>query len=371
MKTEILSMLSTGEGYVSGQKLCDELGVSRTAVWKVINQLKEEGYEIESVPRKGYRIMKRPDRITAEEITSRLHSRWAGRPVCYSETIDSTNNEAKRLAERGALAGTLVVAEEQTQGKGRRGRSWMTPAGTAVAMSLVLRPGESSAEKSDRLPNIVRNESAGQRADGTEWKSAVHQDSAGGVSHCEILHPDRAPMLTLVMGMAVAAACREACGVEAGIKWPNDVVANGRKICGILTEMSCEVDFINYVVIGIGINTGIDEFPPELAQTAISLHTLMGRRPNRARLIAACMEKFEQYYERFMETQDYSRLMEEYNALLAGRGDRVRVLSPGQEFEGISEGINAEGQLLVRREDGSLEEIFAGEVSVRGIYGYV
>ncbi|MCD7743745.1 MAG: biotin--[acetyl-CoA-carboxylase] ligase [Lachnospiraceae bacterium] len=328
MKAEILSMLSAGEAYVSGQKLCGELGVSRTAVWKVINQLKEEGYEIESVPSKGYRITNRPDRITAEEITSRLHTCWAGRIISYSESIDSTNNEAKRLAEQGTPAGTLVVAEEQTQGKGRRGRSWMTPAGTAIAMSLVLRPGNT-------------------------------------------LHPDRAPMLTLVMGMAVAAACREMCGVEAGIKWPNDVVANGRKICGILTEMSCEVDFINYVVIGIGINTGIDGFPPELADTAISLHTLMGRRPDRAKLIAVCMERFEKYYDRFMETQDYSHLMEEYNALLVGRGGRVRVFSPGQEFEGTSEGINAEGQLLVRRDDGALEEIFAGEVSVRGIYGYV
>lgn len=321
-------MLTQSDGYVSGQALCDRLGVSRTAVWKVINQLKEEGYEIESVTGKGYRITGRPDRITAEEITSRLDTDWAARPVRYFDSVDSTNNEAKRLAEQGAPEGTLVVAEEQTQGKGRRGRAWMTPTGTAIAMSLVLRPGTR-------------------------------------------LHPDRAPMLTLVMGMTVAAACREVTSAAIGIKWPNDVVSQGRKICGILTEMSCEVDFINYVVIGIGINTGIETFPPELQETAVSLHTLMGRKPDRARLIAACMKAFERYYGLFMKTQDFTLLMEEYNALLVGKGGRVRVLSPGNEFEGISEGINPMGELRVRREDGTEETVFAGEVSVRGIYGYV
>ncbi|MCC8066380.1 MAG: HTH domain-containing protein, partial [Clostridiales bacterium] len=141
MKAKILSVLSNTEEYVSGQALCTELQVSRTAIWKVMNQLKEDGYEIESVPSKGYRITKRPDRITAEEITSRLHTAWAAHTVHFYETIGSTNNEAKRLAEEGAPDGTLVTAEEQVQGKGRRGRTWVTPAGTAIAMSLVLRPG--------------------------------------------------------------------------------------------------------------------------------------------------------------------------------------------------------------------------------------
>ncbi|MCD7818074.1 MAG: biotin--[acetyl-CoA-carboxylase] ligase [Lachnospiraceae bacterium] len=327
MKAKVLSMLNENDEFVSGQALCEELHVSRTAVWKIINQLKEDGYEIESVPSKGYRIRKRPARITAEEISSRLQTEWAAHYVNFYESIDSTNNEARRLAEKGAPAGTLVVAEEQVQGKGRRGRSWVTPAGTAIAMSLLLRP------------------------DG--------------------LLPENAPMLTLVMGMAVAAACREECGVEVSIKWPNDVVADGRKICGILTEMSCEMDYINYIVIGIGINTGIDNFPPELEDTAVSLHTLTGHRSDRARLIALSMEKFEQYYDRFLQTRDFSMLMDEYNSLLAGKGGKVRVLSPGHEFEGVSKGINAAGELMVLRGDGTVENVFAGEVSVRGIYGYV
>lgn len=326
MKKKILRALSRKEGYVSGQELCEELEVSRTAVWKVINQLKEEGYEIESVPRKGYRILKRPDCITSEEVESRIETKWAGRNVCFLETVDSTNNEASRLAENGAPEGTLVLAEEQGSGKGRRGRTWVTPAKSAIAMSLVVRP--------------------------------------------KIL-PARASMMTLVMGLAVAYGCRDCCGVDTGIKWPNDIVVDGKKICGILTEMSSEIDYIKYLVIGAGINTNVEHFPPELQQTAVSLHQITGSRPDRAALVAACMKRFEEFYEKFLQTQDFSLLQETYNKLLVGIGGRVRVLEPGNEYEGISEGIDRMGELLVRKPDGTVEKVYAGEVSVRGIYGYV
>lgn len=244
----------------------------------------------------------------------------------FFESIDSTNNEARRLAEAGAAAGTLLFAEMQTGGKGRRGRSWMTPAGSAIAMSMILRP--------------------------------------------EIL-PQNASQMTLVMGLAVAKACEEYCKVRTQIKWPNDVVAEGRKICGILTEMSSTIEHINYVIIGTGINTKVEQFPQELQESAVSLHTLMGKEPDRAELAALCVEKFETYFERFAETQDLSGLMEEYNEMLAGRGGMVRVLEPGNEYCGISEGINSQGELLVRKEDGSVTAVYAGEVSVRGLYGYV
>ncbi len=326
MKCSVLTALGQADGFVSGRELCDKLQVSRTAVWKVINQLKEEGYEIESVPRKGYRILHRPDVVTAEEVGSRLQTEWVGRPVQYCAAIDSTNNEARRLAESGAPSGTLVVAEEQNQGKGRRGRSWVMSPGSAVAMTLLLRPE---------------------------------------------IAPAHASMLTLVMGIAVARACQGFCGVETKIKWPNDVVADGRKICGILTEMSSEIDYINYLVIGAGINTYVRDFPEELAQKAVSLHELTGSRPDRAGLIAECMRQFELCYEEFLKTQDLSGLKDEYNALLAGIGGRVRVLEPGNEYDGVSEGINERGELLVRRDDGKVEAVYAGEVSVRGIYGYV
>ena len=237
MKASILSALYEADGYVSGQQLCDKLAVSRTAVWKVMNQLKEEGYVIESVPRKGYRILERPDCITAEEVQSRLQGRHAEWNIVYYDRIDSSNNEAKRMAEAGEQRTTLVLAGEQTGGKGRRGRVWVTPKDTAIAMSLLLRPS---------------------------------------------IRPEHASSVTLVMGLAIANACREFCNVDARIKWPNDIVVNGKKICGILTEMSSEVDYINYLVIGAGINVNMESFPEELQQTASSLRLLTGAK-NRPR----------------------------------------------------------------------------------------
>lgn len=264
--------------------------------------------------------------ITPEKIRRYRTTAWMGRDVCCYEQIDSTNEEAKRLAAQGASHGTLVTAEAQTNGKGRRGRSWATPKGSAVAMSILLRP---------QIP------------------------------------PECASMITLVMGLAVAKACQTYCGVEVQIKWPNDIVAGGRKICGILTEMSSEIDHINYVVIGTGINTQVENFPDELTETAVSLHTLMKNPPVREKLIAACLEYFEQYYEQFETCQDLSFMREAYNALLAGKGDIVRVLEPGNEYSGISEGINDQGELQILREDGRRTSVYAGEVSVRGISGYV
>lgn len=267
-----------------------------------------------------------PDSIAAADVESRMETAWAGRKV-YSYTVtDSTNNEIRRLAEQGEPEGTLALAEEQNKGKGRRGRDWMTPAGSAVAMSLLLRPA---------------------------------------------IEPANASMVTLVMGLAVAAACRELYGVDARIKWPNDVVVDGKKICGILTEMSCGADGVHYVVIGVGINTCVEAFPEELLDKAVSLHKLTGNRPDRAELIACCMKKFEEYYEKFLETENLSQLKEAYNGYLAGKGGMVRVLEPGNEYSGISEGIDERGELQVRREDGTVESVYAGEVSVRGIYGYI
>ncbi len=326
MKSRILKALLRADGYVSGQELCEALQVSRTAVWKVMNQLKEDGYEIESVPRKGYRMIGYPDRISQESIAARLDTKWAASTIRFLESVDSTNNEARRIAEQGAPHGTLVAAESQYQGKGRRGRSWEDQAGTSIAMSLLLRPR---------------------------------------------IAPAHACAVTLVMGLAAARACRAFCGIDAEIKWPNDVVSDGRKICGILTEMSSEIDYINYLVIGVGINCNITQFPEELRDKAVSLQLLTGHRINRAGLIAACMKEFEACYEKFLETEDLSLLREEYNSLLAGRGDRVRVLEPNHEYSGISRGVNASGELLVEKEDGSITAVYAGEVSVRGIYGYV
>lgn len=313
---------------MSGQQLCEEFHVSRTAVWKVIEQLKSEGYQIEAVRNKGYRLTCSPDVMSKAEIESLMETKWAGHPVIYHDQVDSTNTQAKRLGEEPERAGhgTLVVADLQTAGKGRRGRSWESPSGASIYMSILLRP--------------------------------------------EIL-PDQAPMLTLVMAQSVAEAVRELTGAEVGIKWPNDIVLNGKKICGILTEMSAEIDYINYVVIGVGVNVNTPDFPEALVETATSLKIELGQNIKRSALIAAVMKRFEENYETFIRTGDLSGIQERYNSLLVNRNRAVRVLEPGHEYNGHALGINNTGELLVEKEDGTTAEIFAGEVSVRGIYGYV
>ncbi len=326
MKEELLSLLRERNEYVSGQELCRHFGVSRTAIWKAVNRLKEAGYEIEAVPNKGYRVLSCPDSVAAVEVSSLMETDVIGRDVRYMETIDSTNLYARRLGEDGAVEGVLVVADEQTAGKGRSGRHWTTPPGSAIAMSVLLRPR---------------------------------------------IAPERISMVTLVMGLAVAKAVRELYGLDALIKWPNDVVVNGKKICGILTEMSAELMAVNYIVIGVGINSNMKEFPEEIRTTATSIALELGRDVSRARLIAEVMKHFETLYRSFLETSDLSGIMSDYNTILVNIGRRVRVLEPGNEYSAKALGIDRNGRLLVRTDEGTVRDVYAGEVSVRGIYGYV
>lgn len=325
MKSEILRLLKESDDYLSGQQLCDYFNVSRTAVWKVIEQLKKEGYRIEAVRHKGYRLVGSPDVLSKAEIESMVQTKWAGRKVIYYEETDSTNIRAKDAGERGGKHGTLFVAERQSAGKGRRGRGWESPAGTSIYMTILLHP--------DFLPG-------------------------------------KAPRLTLLMALAVAEAVKSVTGLTGGIKWPNDVVSNGKKLCGILTEMSTEIGCINYVVIGVGINVNQETFPEEIKDKATSLRLETGRSFRRAELIAAVMERFEACYETFLKTEDLSGVRKEYNRLLVNRNQEVKVLEPGNEYEAHAIGINDTGELIVKTSDGE-KAIYAGEVSVRGVYGYV
>jgi BirA family biotin operon repressor/biotin-[acetyl-CoA-carboxylase] ligase len=325
MKSEILTMLRESESYVSGQELCNKFGVSRTAVWKAINQLKEMGYVIEAVSNKGYHLVSAPDVMNEAEIKSLLHTEWAGQELFCFDTIDSTNTKAKELAEQGYPSGTLVVADQQVAGKGRRGRSWESPSGSGIFMTLMLKPD---------------------------------------------INPNNASMLTLVAALATAKAISDVTGADARIKWPNDIVINGRKICGILTEMSAQFDYINHIVIGIGINVHNEQFPEEIRETAGSLLLACGRRFHRAELIARFLECFEKDYAVFLKTEDLEGLMKEYNALLVNAQQQVRVLDPKEPFEGKAIGITKKGELIVDTWE-SRKLVSSGEVSVRGIYGYV
>lgn len=326
MKEEILRLLRSADGYISGQELCNRFGVSRTAVWKAINQLKEAGYEIEAQQNKGYRLMAAPDLMTEAEIKSLMHTDWVAKEVLYFDTIDSTNTKAQELAEKGYPSGTLVVADKQESGKGRRGRSWVSPSGTGIFMTLMIKPD---------------------------------------------INPNNASMLTLVAALAVAKAITSVTGEEALIKWPNDIVINGKKVCGILTEMNAQFDYINHIVVGIGINVHNERFPEEISQMASSLMIEAGgKRFHRAQIIAETMSYFEQYYDTFLKTQDLSALVREYDELLVNRNKSVRVLDPKEPFDGKAMGITPKGELIVDTWE-SRKLVSSGEVSVRGIYGYV
>lgn len=326
MKEEILKMLRETDGYISGQELCNKFGVSRTAIWKVMKQLKEAGYNIEAQQNKGYHIVSAPDVMDAAELKSIWKPKWVGCEILYFDSIDSTNTKAQELAEKGYPSGTLVVADKQVAGKGRRGRNWESPSGCGIFMTLMLKPD---------------------------------------------INPNNASMLTLVSALAVAKTLADITGKDAKIKWPNDIVIDGRKVCGILTEMSAQFDYINNIVIGIGINVNNSSFPEEISATASSLRLLSGgKKYRRAEIIEKIMEYFEKYYSIFLETEDLSALVNEYDAMLVNMKKQVKVLDPKEPFEGKAMGITKTGELIVDTWE-SRKLVSSGEVSVRGIYGYV
>ena len=257
-------------------------------------------------------------------IADQIHTKWAGKTVHFARETDSTNLWIKRLAKEGASEGTLALAEFQSAGRGRLGRSWEVPEGTSVMMSILLRPK---------------------------------------------FEPQYAPTLTLVMGMAVAKAVKNL-GFDVSIKWPNDVVVSHKKICGILTEMGVRDGKIDYAVIGVGINVNIKEFPEEMADKATSLYLESGKEFDRSQIPGLVMEAFEEYYEKFAATCDLSGLKEEYESILANYNQPVRVLAK-EPYEGVARGITDGGELLVEKTDGTIVAVSAGEVSVRWLYSYV
>ncbi len=345
LKEQILDALREADGeYVSGQQLCGRFEVSRTAVWKAIGKLKEEGYAIEAVTNRGYRLhpqTETADLFNGQEIERFLHTRWAGHPLIFQKQTGSTNDDILRMSDEGAAQGTLAVAAAQTAGKGRRGRTWISVADCNIYMSILLRPS---------------------------------------------LRADKAPMSTLVMALSACQAVLDlypdiarpgeaAQTLRAGIKWPNDLVIGKegeyRKFTGILTEMRLEETQIRDVVVGIGINVNEMDFSEEIRQSATSLKLALGRTVSRAQLTARIWERFEENYETFEAAGSLAPLQGAYEALLVNTGRRVRVLDPQSPFDGLAEGITETGELRVRTDQGEIRTVGAGEVSVRGVNGYV
>ncbi|NVI96509.1 biotin--[acetyl-CoA-carboxylase] ligase [Myxococcus sp. AM009] len=314
----ILSFLSeSGSDYTSGEALSSKLGLSRTAVWKHVEALRAKGYRIEAVSARGYRLVSVPDRLTSLEVGPLLDTHDLGRTIHHHESLPSTNEKAFRLAQDGAEHGEVVVAEQQTAGKGRRGRTWVSPPGLNLYFSAVLRPD---------------------------------------------LPPQRAPELTLVAAVALAESLRDA-GVEAAIKWPNDVHIDGLKVAGILTELSAEPERVHFVIVGVGVNLNsqAEHFPEELRATATSLSLALGQPVQRARFAAALWTRLEEWLDLYMDT-GFDAVRARWKALSSTLGQDVRVRTDRQELRGRAEDIDPSGALLVRTAEGSLERVLAGDV---------
>ncbi|MBK7864826.1 MAG: biotin--[acetyl-CoA-carboxylase] ligase [Archangiaceae bacterium] len=314
----ILSFLAEGgDEYTSGAALSDKLGLSRTAVWKHVESLRKLGYRIEAIPSRGYRLTEVPDRLTSLELDPLLSTREIGLTLHAFEKVDSTNSTAFKLAADGAMHGEVVVAEEQTSGKGRRGRSWSSPPGKNLYCSLILRPD---------------------------------------------LPPARASELTLVAAVALAETLRDA-GVKAEIKWPNDVQVAGRKIAGILTELSADTEKVHFVVVGIGVNLncGAEDLPEELRETATSLKLTRGQPVMRALFTAALWTRFESWLDRHT-AEGFSPVRDAWRSYSATLGQEVLVKSEARELRGTAEDIDEQGALLIRKSDGSVERVLAGDV---------
>ena len=264
--------------------------------------------------------------MRGQEIISQLRTGWMGREIRVLDEADSTNLRVKAAAGEGASAGLVILAEQQTDGRGRRGRAWQSPAGENIYMTVLLRPD---------------------------------------------FEPEKAPMLTLLAACAAARAVYQPGEKRPQIKWPNDLVMNGKKICGILTEMGMKGVSTEYVIVGIGINCNQTEFPEEIQKKATSLKCEYGHEVCREEIVARFLQEFESLYEEFARRKSLEFIQDEYETLLVNEGKRVCVLEPGKEWTGVAAGITETGELIVKKDSGEICEISSGEVSVRGVYGYV
>ncbi len=331
---KVLDILVDAGDYVSGESLCTTLGLSRTAVWKAVNSLRDDGYTIDAVTRRGYCLIRDYCPVMKKVFEDSLRTIRLGRHAEVLDEVDSTNTRLKKMAADPDLPdGTVVIARRQTQGRGRRGREWSSPKDSGIYMSFLLRPP---------------------------------------------IRPDKASMITILAALAHIRALK-ALDFDLGegfrVKWPNDVLYHQKKLCGILTEMTMDMDQIQSVVVGAGTNLRPGAYPPELAGKATSLYELI-RGYDPSVLAASVLNEFEPLYDQFLIEQDLEFIREEYNGVLANRGRLVKVLAApgGTEYglpEGVARGIDREGRLLIEEKDKTQKAIYAGEVSIRGMDGYI
>jgi BirA family biotin operon repressor/biotin-[acetyl-CoA-carboxylase] ligase len=317
----LLALRRAGDGAVSGADLSQRLGVTRAAIWARIEELRALGYDIAASPHQGYRLMDTPDVLHADDLLAQLQGvRVVGRDIRVFQETSSTNDVAEKLARDGAPEGVVVFAESQTRGRGRLGRRWVSPARRGLWFSVLLRPD---------------------------------------------LRPQAATQLTVAAATALARAIRAQTGLTPGIKWPNDILLRGRKVAGVLTELSAELDHIRYVILGLGVNLNqtASEFPPELRKTATSLRIETGRERNRAELAAAILRELDADYARVCRGQ-FADLAVEWAEQCATLGRRVGLRVGERVVQGRAESLDDDGALLLRTEHGRLERIIGGDVTL-------
>jgi BirA family biotin operon repressor/biotin-[acetyl-CoA-carboxylase] ligase len=317
----ILRLFHTEKGYISGQYLSRELGVSRTAVWKHISALRNNGYFIEATPSRGYRLVSSPDTIDQHELRAHLDSTRVGSQLEFIQLTGSTNTDAFRLAENGAPEGTVVLADSQTGGKGRRGRLWSSPAGVNLYCSVILRP---------------------------------------------VIMPHEAPQLTFLSAVAAARAIELTTRLTPEIKWPNDLLISGKKVAGLLNEMSAETDGINFVILGIGVNLNMtaDQFPQDLRHPATSLLLESGTRVDRSRFTGTMLNELDRLYTDFL-AHGFGPVREEWQQRCNANGRHVLVSDSGTECTGGRfVGIDSDGAMLLRSDEGTMHRITCGDVRV-------
>jgi BirA family transcriptional regulator, biotin operon repressor / biotin---[acetyl-CoA-carboxylase] ligase len=311
---------NNNDQYLSGQTLADTIGCSRTAIWKHIEELRKDGFELEAIRNKGYRIVKTPERVSADEIRLGLKTKFLGQSIHYENTVDSTQRVAHRLAYDQSLEGTVVVAEEQTLGRGRMERKWYSPKYTGIWMSIILRP---------KIPL------------------------------------PKAPQLTLIAAVAVVQAIEELTELTPQIKWPNDILINGKKMTGILTELQAEADQINSVIIGMGINVNqkLEDFPVELREIATSLAIEQGVYFSRSAIIRSVLTHLEKLYFIYIEKGFFPiKILWESYAISIGKTIKARTLS--NVIEGKALGITDDGVLRIEDHSGEIHHIYSADIEL-------
>jgi len=316
LKEKILGFFRRNTGsYISGEDISNALGVSRAYVWKYISKLREDGYVIDAVPHLGYNLRSAPDKLFGYELKSGLKTRTMGKmAIFHHESIGSTNDAAYELAEAGEPEGTVVVAEAQSSGKGRIGRKWLSPKGAGIYMSIILRPD---------------------------------------------VETDEIPTVTLVAAKSIADAINDLNKMDAGIKWPNDILIKGKKVCGILTEVKAQPDRVDFLVLGFGVN--VNTPAGKLPEEGTSLKNVSGSSVDRAQLVRDILEKFEVDYLRFKK-EGFNALRDECKRLSLVLEKTVRVKEHHRVMKGKAVDIDEKGALMIRDEEGIVRRVFSGDV---------